>query len=232
VSVFDAPRDRPLLAPLFAALAAEVEQLDVQQFLADPSRRARIYADLWRTLRPDILVVDSGSGWEAGDHAAMIDLLQRVRAVVPEPTLLGVTIGGPASPRAQTAAPPPTLAAGVQAALAAARVAAQAGAGVIFVREDEPEPPEGYERATAPLWASLKFFRAAAVLLTPAPWHIKGPLPCSPVVAEGPHGLAVAPGAAPPPRDGRCVLLTHTGDLAGHVPVRDLQSAVEQLRSG
>ena len=59
-----APLDRPLLAPLFAALAAEVEELDVDAFLADLGRRARIYADLWRSLRPDILVVDSGSGWD------------------------------------------------------------------------------------------------------------------------------------------------------------------------
>ena len=53
-----------------------------------------------------------------------------------------------------------------------------------------------------------------------------------PAPAGGTHGLAVAPGEAPPAYDGRCVLLTHTTDLAGHVPVRDLQSAVERLRSG
>jgi hypothetical protein len=223
VSVFDAPRDRPLLAPLFAALAAEVEQLDVEAFLADPGRRARIYADLWRTLRPDILVVDSGSGWEAQPDG-MTDLLARVRAVVPEPTLLGVTMRGPAA--IAGGAPPP---AAVQAGLAAARVAAQAGAGVVFVREHLPAPPDGYERATAPLWGSLKFFRAAAVLLTPAPWSIKGPLPCSPVPVDGPYGLAVPPGAAPPAHDGRCVLVTHTEDLAGHVPIRDLQNEVARL---
>jgi len=214
VSVFDAPRDRPLLAPLFAALAAEVEQLDAQTFLADPGRRARIYADLWRTLRPDVLVVDSGSGWEA-DPAPMVDLLTRVKAVVDAP--LGVTLRG---------------ARDVQRAIAAARAAAQAGAGVIFVREELPEPPEGYERATAPLWASLKFFRAAGVLQTIAPWGIKGPLPCSPAPADGAYGLAVPPGGAPPAFDGRCVLLTHTEDLAGHVPIRDLQAEVARLRSG
>jgi hypothetical protein len=230
VSVFDAPRDRPLLAPLFAALAAEVEQLDVETFLADPGRRARIYADLARTLRPDILVVDSGSGWEDRPEA-MVDLLRRVRAVIPEPTLLGVTIGGPAKIAGGGAAPG-GLSAAVQAALAASRAAAQAGAAVIFVREDLRAPPDGYERATAPLWGSVKFFRAAAVLQTPAPWHVKGPLPCSPAPTDGAHGLAVPPGEAPPAHDGRCVLLTHTEDLAGHVPVRDLQTAVERLRSG
>lgn len=212
MSAFAAPRDRPLLAPLFAALAAEVEELDVPTFLADPGRRARVYADLWRTLRPDILVVDSGSGWEA-QPAAMADLLARVRAMVPAP--LAVTLRG---------------AADVQRAIAAARVAAEAGAGFVFVREDAPEPPEGYERATAPLWGSLKFFRAEAVLVTPAPWVVRGPLPCSPQpVAAGPYGLAVAPGEAVPAHDGRCVLVTHTEDLAGHVPIRDLQDAVTRL---
>jgi hypothetical protein len=211
VSVFDAPRDRPLLAPLFAALAAEVEQLDVERFLADPGRRARIYADLWRTLRPDVLVVDSGSGWEA-DPAPMMDLLTRVKAVVDAP--LGVTLRG---------------AGDVQRAIAAARAAAQAGASVIFVREDGDAPPDGYERATAPLWGSLKFFRAAAVLLTPAPWNVKGPLPCSPTPVDGPYGLAVPPGEVPRSHDGRCVLLTHTEDLAGHVPIRDLQNEVARL---
>jgi hypothetical protein len=212
VSAFAAPRDRPLRAPLFAALAAEVEELDAAAFLADPGRRARVYADLWRTLRPDILVVDSGSGWES-EPAAMADLLARVRAVVPAP--LAVTLRG---------------ASDVPRAIAAARAAAEAGAQVVFVREDAAEPPAGYERATAPLWGSLKFFRAEGVLLTPAPWPVRGPLPCSPVPAErGPYGLAVAPGEAPPAHDGRCVLVTHTEDLAGHVPIRDLQAAVARL---
>jgi hypothetical protein len=226
VSVFAAPRDRPLLAPLFAALAAEVEQLSVETFFPDPGRRARVYADLALALRPDILVVDSGSGWEKNEigQALIADLLKRVRAVVPEPMLLGVVLRGPA------AAPgPASLNAAVRSVLGAARGAAEAGAGVIFVRENASVPPEGYERATAPLWGSLKFFRAAAVLVTPAPWAVKGPLPCSPTPADGPYGLTVAPAEAPPAHDGRCVLLTHTEDLAGHVPIRDLQDAVARL---
>ena len=75
------PVDRPLLAPLFAALAAEVEELDVDTFLADPGRRARIYADLARSLRPDVLIVDEG-----GEPSLVADLLRRVRAVVPDGT--------------------------------------------------------------------------------------------------------------------------------------------------
>ena len=99
------PVDRPLLAPLFAALAAEVEELDVDTFLADPGRRARIYADLARSLRPDVLIVDEG-----GDPPLVADQLRRVRAVVD--IELGVVIAGPGS-------------GSVQPVLAAARSAAE-----------------------------------------------------------------------------------------------------------
>ncbi len=210
--------DRPLLAPLFAALAAEVEELDQRAFLADAGRRARIYAELARSLRVDVLVVDSGSGWDLDDagHALMADLVKRVRAVVSTP--LGVTLTGPAT-RGDA-----------QAVLAAARVAAEAGAEVIFVREDVPAPPDGYARLATPLWGSLRFFRAAGVLKAPATWPVlRGPfLPCLETPADVPHALAVAPGAAAPP--GSAALITHTEDLAGHVPVRELQSAVARMR--
>jgi hypothetical protein len=212
------PLDRPLLAPLFAALAAEVEELDTRAFLADAGRRARIYADLARSLRVDVLVVDSGSGWdlEPAGHALITDLLRRVKAVVP--TTLGVTLTGPAT-RGDA-----------QAVLAAARAAAEAGAEVIFVREDMPAPPGDYTRIAAPLWGSLKFFRAVGVLKAPATWPIlRGPfLPCVTSPLDVPYALAVAPGEAAPPGHG-AALVTHTEDLAGHVPVRELQSAVARL---
>jgi hypothetical protein len=254
--------DRPLLAPLFAALAAEVEQLDVDAFLADPGRRARIYADLARSLRPDILVVDSGSGWDAPSGVAgpsggagasgvaggsgpagasgvagasgaadpgvalVADLLRRVRAVVPPPTALGVTVTGPA-----TRGEP--LAAAVQATLAAARGAAEAGATVIFVDERVESPPDGYARALTPLWGSLQFFRAVGVLK--ATWSgelPKGPfLPCVTAPIDAPHALAVPPVEAARPT-AATTLITHTEDLAGYVPVRELRSAIDRLRAG
>jgi hypothetical protein len=244
------PVDRPLLAPLFAALAAEVEELDVRAFLADPGRRARIYADLARALRVDVLVADSGSGWDAEaagfaldwsagyppaigarggaatGAAAMGDLLRRVRAVVAEPTVLGVTVTGPAT---LAAAAGLELAATAQLTLAAARCAAEAGAGVVFVREIVPEPPAGYARAVMPLWGSLKFFRAVGVLKARWAADVRGPfLPCvTTPPASGPYALAVAPGEAAPPN--QAALITHTEDLAGHVPVRELQSAAARL---
>jgi hypothetical protein len=230
VTVLDAalagqPVDRPLRAPLFAALAAEVEEVPLAQFLADPGRRARIYADLARTLRPDILVVDSGSGWDAPESGAALiaDLLRRTRAVVPEAVLLAVTVTGPAS----VGGP---LAPAVQHVLAASRGAVQAGAAVVFVREDVDAPPDGYARAVTPLWGALKFMRAVGVLKSPWAGVLpRGPfLPCGTETLDRPHALAVAPGAASPPGHG-AALVTHTEDLAGHVPIRDLQAAVARL---
>jgi len=215
------PVDRPLRAPLFAALAAEVEELDVRAFLADAGRRARIYADLARSLPLDVLVVDSGSGWDRdpAGQALIADLLARVRAVVDVP--LAVTLSGPAT-RGDA-----------QAVLAAARGAAEAGASVIFVREDVSAPPDGYARMATPLWASLKFFRAVGVLVVPGDgWadvvRKRGLfLPCVRTGLDVPHALAVLPGEAAPPN--AAALITHTEDLAGHVPVRELQPAVARL---
>ena len=53
--------------------------------------------------------------------------------------------------------------------------------------------------------------------------------PCVTAPLERPHALAVAPGEAAPPGS-TAALITHTEDLAGHVPVRELQSAVARLR--
>ena len=244
------PVDRPLRAPLFAALAAQVEELDVREFLGDSGRRARIYADLARTLRPDVLVIDSGSGWDAeaagmdldwsdgyppavgwssqlprpsaGDAGPMVDLLRRVRAVVPEPTLLATTICGPAT----YAVGHGSLADGARVTLAYARAVAEAGADVVFVRESAAELPDGYARAVTPLWGALKFVRAFGVLC--APWAAelpRGPfLPCVTSQVAVPHALAVPPGAAAPTTT-NAALITHTVDLAGHVPVRELQAA-------
>jgi hypothetical protein len=200
--------DRPLLAPRFAALAAEVEELPLEVFLADLGRRARIYAELARSLRVDVLFVNDADE----PPEVLADLLRRVRATVP--TTLGVVLTGPAT-RGQT-----------QSVLAAARTVAEAGAEVILVRETVALP-ENYKRLASPLWGSLKFFRAVGVLMAPDP--PPGPyLPCLTEAADVPHALAVAPGEASAP--GRATgLVTHTEDLAGHVPVRELRTAVERL---
>ena len=214
------PPARPLLAPRFAALAAEVEELPLAAFLADLSRRTRIYADLARSLHVDVLIVNSADE----EPSVLADLLRRLRAVVPEPTLLGVTVTGPAT----TAAEQP-LATATRRVIAEARSAAEAGAGVVFVVETG-ELPEGYARAVTPLWGSLKFFRAVGVLQAPWAADVRGAfLPCVTAPVDRPHALAVAPGEAAP-SDPAAALITTTEDLAGHVPVREVQAAVGRLR--
>lgn len=70
----------------------------------------------------------------------------------------------------------------VKQALAAARTVAQAGAHVVFVREDAAVPvdPREYTRATTPLWGSLAFFRAAGVLKLSGPADAWAPVAAAP----------------------------------------------------
>ena len=280
------PVERPLLAPLLAAVAAEVEELEPRAFLADAGRRSRLLADLARAVPVDVLVVDSGSGWDAeamglvldwgdggypprprggpgaalafdparGGAAAVLDLLGRVRAVVAEPTALGVTVTGPAT-LAAACGGGVGLGDAVQAVLAAARAAAERGASVVVVREDGASPvdPGEYGRACGALWGSLRFFRAAGVLQVAGPvagWApvLSAPGPFLPVFEPGTasatatamgsgtraFGLALEPGAGAGEagalaRGGHCALLTHTRDLLGAVPVRGVRAAVAAL---
>ena len=184
------PIERPLRAPLLAALAAEVEELDLREFLADAGKRSRILAGLASSLQLDVLVLDSGSGWDAEavgfesdwgvgyppvlrvasgvelrfdparDGARVIlDLLQRARAVVPDSVSLGVTLVGPAALVVATGQAL-GLPAATQIVLAAGRAVAEAGAGVVIVREDGGADVDCtvYAAATAPLWRCFSSF--------------------------------------------------------------------------
>jgi hypothetical protein len=230
------PIERPLRAPLVAALAAEVEELELREFLADAGKRSRILAGLAASMPIDVLVLDSGSGWdvEAAGVDLILDLLQRARAVVPDSVSLAVTLTGPV--------------------LATARAVAEAGAGVVIVREDggTSVDPVSYLASTAPLWRSLQFFRSVGVLqvvgaadgwadvlaaagpFLPVFSAVESPGCAAAVAAAGrPYGLALpASGAASllgalAPE--RCALLTHDRDLAGQVPVRDLAGVVADM---
>ncbi len=230
------PIERPLRAPLIAALAAEVEELDLRDFLRDAGKRSRILAGLASSMPIDVLVLDSGSGWdaEAGGVDLTRDLLQRARAVVPDAVSLAVTLTGPV--------------------LATARAVAEAGAGVVIVRQDGGAEVDwaAYSAATAPLWRSLQFFRSVGVLQVSGSadgWTevLAGPGPFLPVfnAAESPacaaavaatgraFGLALRPNADSsslgPLAADRCALLTHDRDLAGQIPVRDVAGVVAAM---
>jgi hypothetical protein len=174
--------------------------------------------------------------------------------VVAPPMAVGVTVTGPAT---LAAASNGTLAlpAAVQQTLAAARTVAQAGADVIFVAEDGSARIDGaeYARATTPLWGSIGFFQATAVLkLSGAAddWSpvatAPGPfLPCfdshrSPGMAAAmlsstrAFGLGLEADGVPVEavgllHTGRCALVTHVEDLTGHIAVRDVQGAVGRM---
>jgi len=279
------PIERPLRAPLLAALAAEVEQLDLREFLADAGKRSRILAGLALSMGIDVLVLDSGSGWDGeasgfvtdwgagyppvlraaggvalrfdparGGAPVILDLLQRARAVVPDSVSFGVTLVGPAALVAAASSDGLSLTAATQLVLAAARAVAEAGAGVVIVREGGGAEVDcaAYAVATAPLWRSLQFFRSVGVLqVTGAAdgWAdvLAGAGPFLPVfdaesspgVAGGvaaagrPYGLALAAGVGRSsvgmPGSDRCGLLTHDRDLVGRVPVRDAAAVVAAM---
>ncbi len=230
------PIERPLRAPLIASLAAEVEELELVDFLGDAGKRSRILAGLASSMEVDVLVVDSGSGWdsEPGGLDLILDLLARVRAVVPESVSLAVTLTGPV--------------------LATARAVAEVGAGLVIVREDGASSvdPAAYLASTAPLWRSLQFFRSVGVLhvagaadgwagalagagpFLPVFDALASPGVAAAVAAAGrPYGLALrASGdSAPlgPLAPDRCALLTHDRDLAGQVPVREAADVVAAM---
>ncbi|UGS34380.1 hypothetical protein [Capillimicrobium parvum] len=274
--------DRPLVAPLFATLAAEVEGLDRQAFLADAGKRARLLAELAGAIPVDVLIADSGSGWDARAAglavdssaagppalgpgpapprfdpahpaaATVLDVLRRLPAVVPG-TALGVTVTGPATLVA-AAGGALEIEDGARQVLAVVQAVTQAGASIVVVREDPAVDvePERYVRAAAPVWGSLRFFRAAgvlhvrgeagrawsAVLAGPGPYVSCFDRVASPALVEAtvaaarPFGLIVPadPQAAGMPEHlPGTALLIHDEDLAGRIAVRDLRSAVARM---
>jgi hypothetical protein len=278
------PIERPLRAPLLAALAAEVEELDLREFLGDAGKRSRILAGLASSMPIDVLVLDSGSGWDAegagfstdwgfgypprirapaavdvrfdsarGGSPVVLDLLQRARAVVPDSVSLAVTLVGPMA-LANAARQAPGLAAATQLTLAAARATAEAGAGVVIVREEAGAEVDcaAYLVATAPLWRSLQFFRSVGILqvggradawadvlagagpFLPVFSSLESPGAAAAVARAGrPYGLALAADVggskAGPLATDRCALLTHDRDLAGQVPIRGAADVVAAM---
>jgi hypothetical protein len=160
------PIERPLRAPLLAALAAEVEELDLREFLADAGKRSRILAGLASSMPIDVLVVDSGSGWDAEAAGCVSDWADGYppRICAPagvdlrfDPAREGAPVILDLLHRARAVVPDSVslavtlvgpaalldaagqalgLAAATQIVLAAARAVAETGAGVVIVREE------------------------------------------------------------------------------------------------
>jgi hypothetical protein len=92
-----------------------------------------------------------------------------------------VTVTGPAT-LAAAAGATLDLPGAAQQALAAARTVSQAGAQVVFVREDAAAAvdPAEYARATTPLWGPLVFFCATGVLRLSGPADAWAPVAAAP----------------------------------------------------
>ena len=162
---------------------------------------------------------------EAPDVLA--DLLRRVRAVVPEPTLLGVTVTGPAT------TPPASRSPRRRAASSRPRAAPPRRApSVVFVRESG-EAAGGLRaagHAAVGLAEVLPRRRRAAGAVGAR--TSRGPfLPCVTRAARAPARARRRARRGAAARRTARRSITHTEDLAGHVPVRELQSAVARLRS-
>jgi hypothetical protein len=218
---------------------------------------------LARALRAEVSppvaeAVRSAEPFARGDRVAgargpiVLEGIRRLVAMLGERALVGASVTGPA-----------TLARllGERSAvdvvahtLDAVRRLCDAGARVVWVVE-QPQPPDEPARlavAMAPVWGTIRFYRALGLL------HLHGPADGweSFVAAGGPYlccfdpdaalGLANAASglcavAAPPgptgpaarelASSGRCVLLTHDRELAGRVPGRDLAGVAAQLRA-
>ncbi len=186
--------------------------------------------------------------------AVVLETIRRLRMLLDGvPCAAGIT--GPAA-LSRLAGGDPVPAALAPLSLAAVRALCEAGAQIVFVVEapEPPDDPAAFVAALAPLWGSAAFYRALGVLhLAGAAdgWQAViergGPyVPCfdpdaSPGLAalvagreRGLFGLALPPGtvsarASELAASERCALVTHTGELAGAVPSRELVACADDL---
>jgi hypothetical protein len=191
----------------------------------------------------------------AGRGPVVLEVVRRLRAMLAGRALVAAGVTGPV--RLAGLFGRHDAADAVDATLAAVRALCDAGAQVIWLVEGPsgPHDPDALVAALAPVWGTIRFYRALGVLhLADASetWRDViargGPyVPCfdpdaapalTDAIAGTPaiYGLALPPGRPGPralelARDRRCALLTHDGELAGRVPGRELSAAAQQLRA-
>lgn len=249
---------RPLFAPLFAELAAAVDGADPARFRKDAGRLSVVLRDLARALPVDVLMVDSGSGWDVeltagGERPPPEDLetavrlsptleaLRRLRELVSAETRLGVVVTGPGS------APAPSEWA--QALNTVVRLALEAGASVVLVAEGPtlPADPAVWAREMTPVWGTVRFYRGTGglLLVEPEPDWASVEVRGVPVVVDsgadhvlaavkerGAWGVALRPavdGTVTEVDVSGAALVTTAGDLSDHVSVDTLASAIRSL---
>lgn len=188
-----------LYAPMFSALAAEVDGSEPSVFLQDAGRMAVVLRDLGRALPIDVLMVDPGSGWDLALAGLQLD-----RSCFP-PVVIGGSLSPPPDSLEAARASCPTLealcrlketvsaptqlgvvvtgalqaAAGGQVERAAwaqtlnviVRLALEAGASLVLVQEsgDAPSDHPVWAKELAPVWGTARFYQSTAALLLTSP---------------------------------------------------------------
>jgi hypothetical protein len=188
-----------------------------------------------------------------GRGPVVIEVVTRLRKLLSDQALVAAGVTGPATLSALF--PKMTADEAARLMLEPVRRLCESGAQVIFVVEAAPPPSDldGFTRALASAWGTIRFYRGLGVL------HLQGAgdawlnlvraggpyLPCfdpkaSPGLAAwasaaGRYGLGVPPGSAHKvielARTGRCALFTNDGELAGRVDPQDLYQTVAEMRA-
>lgn len=252
------PAGPPLFAPLFAELAAAVDGTDPTRFRKDAGRLSVVLRDLARALPVDVLMVDSGSGWDlelaaqgqrpppedletAVRLSPTLEALRRLREIVPAEVRLGVVVTGSGAARVPSG--------WAQALNGVVRLALEAGASLVLVAEGPAAPadPTAWAREMTPVWGTVRFYRGTPGLLLVDPdaaWasvEVKGvpvvtdagaPGVLSAAKERGAWGIALRPGADETVSGtdvSGAAIVTTAGDLSEHVGVDALAATVRSL---
>jgi hypothetical protein len=190
----------PLVAPLIAALAGEIEGLSPREVLANATKLSTGVRDLTRSLGADVATVEFGSLWDLEAAGVALDW----SAGVP-PRVAGGGLGDPAAVRTggrapalldavgrvvalvgddavvaasvtgpvttEAAVPGTDVAAAAKLALEAVRALCDAGAKLVWVAEDGSRPPADAARLAQ---ASASVFGTARFYRATAALHLSG----------------------------------------------------------
>jgi acetophenone carboxylase len=170
-----------IFAPLVLAQAAEIEALDVAEFLANPTKLTKGLTALHQALRTDAVVTTAPFGGRVDDDAgareldAAVEATSRLAATLPGEPVLVAALTGPAT-RARQAGSEDLEAAGTS-ILDGLRRLLEAGANLVVLVEEEAPPAADVE-----LWRSV-----VTPLVNVARFHQALPV----VVFESPSAVAV-----------------------------------------
>ncbi|MGH9041356.1 MAG: hypothetical protein ACRDZ3_14110 [Acidimicrobiia bacterium] len=234
----------PIFAPLVFAQAAEIEALDVAEFLADPTKLAKGLTALHQALRTDAVVtVAPVVGLDLLDAA--VEATSRLAATLPGEPVLVAALTGPAT-LARRARSGDLEAVGAS-VLNTFKRFLEAGTNLVLVVEEDAPPAglvEGWRSAVTPLVNVARFHQALPLVVfeSPSAEAIEA-VPVSAGVctpAETPAGgpparvqglaMSVEPKEWMAPAPG-VPLVTTAGVVPGHVSFAEVLDACGRLRA-